>query len=221
MGLEGFGQPLIKGTVITVCVSLCAFIFGMILAILFTLAEFGQLKFLKLIIRSLVAFIRGLPELLVLFAVYFVSSVLWTQLFHRSFQMSAFSFTVGVCALGMIFASYATQTLRSAFLAVPIGQTEAGKALGLSSWIVFKRITLPQAWCYALPGLSNLWLVLLKDSALVAFIGLGDLMNEAELAASTTREPFKFYMTAALLFLTLTFLSQLTLKIYYKKAIRR
>lgn len=216
MGLEGFGQLLVKGAVVTVFISLCAFIFGMILAILFTLTEFSQLKFLKLIIRSVMTFIRGLPELLVLFAVYFSGSILLTQLFHRSLQMSAFA--AGVCALGMIFASYATQTLRSAFLAVPIGQTEAGKALGLSGWVVFKRITMPQAWRHALPGLGNLWLVLLKDSALVALIGLDDLMNKAQLAASTTREPFKFYMTAALLFLVLTSLSQLILKICYKKA---
>ena len=216
MGLEGFGQLLVKGLVITVSVSLCAFMFGMVLAILFTLTEFSQLKFLKLISCSAATFIRGLPEVLVLFAVYFGGSVLLTQLFHRSLQVSAFS--VGVCVLGMIFASYATQTLRGAFLAVPVGQTEAAKALGLSGWVVFKRITLPQARRHALPGLGNLWLALLKDSALVALIGLDDLVNKAQLAASSTQEPFKFYMTAALLFLILTSLSQLVLTICYKKA---
>lgn len=86
--------------------------------------------------------------------------------------------------------------------------------MGLPGWIIFKRIVLPQAWHHALPGLGNLWLVLLKDSALVALIGLGDLMNKAQLAASTTREPFKFYVMAAFLFLLLTSVSQLVLKLF-------
>ncbi|ACJ18824.1 ABC transporter permease [Coxiella burnetii] len=212
IGLEGFGPQLAKGVMVTLAVSLCAVIFGMGLAILFTLTEFSQLKFLKSIVKSITAFIRGLPELLVLFAIYFGGSALLTKLFHRSVQVSAFS--AGVLALGMIFAAYAVQTLRGALLAIPKGQTEAGKAMGLPGWIIFKRIVLPQAWHHALPGLGNLWLVLLKDSALVALIGLGDLMNKAQLAASTTREPFKFYVMAAFLFLLLTSVSQLVLKLF-------
>ncbi|MBW5802698.1 ABC transporter permease subunit [Coxiella endosymbiont of Ornithodoros amblus] len=212
IGLEGFGLQLAKGVMVTLAVSLCAVIFGIGLSILFTLTEFSQLNFLKSILKSITAFIRGLPELLVLFTIYFGGSALLTKLFHRSIQVSAFS--AGVLALGTIFATYATQTLRGALLELPKGQTEAGKAMGLSGWIIFKRIVFPQVWHHALPGLGNLWLVLLKDSALVALIGLGDLMNKAQLAASTTREPFKFYIMVAFLFLLLTSVSQLILKLF-------
>ena len=95
-----------------------------------------------------------------------------------------------------------------------MGQAEAGKALGLTGWFIFKKILLPQAWRHALPGLGNLWLVLLKDSALVSLVGLGDLMNKAQIAASTTHQPFKFYLLAAGCFLILTTLSQWLLKRY-------
>lgn len=137
-GLESFGSQLIKGSVVTITVSLCVLVFGMTSAILFTLTEFSHLKFFKKIVTGITIFIRGLLELLILFAVYFWSSVLLSELFHNSVQVS--SFYAGVIALGLIFAAYATQTLCGALLAISKGQTEAGKALGLSGiYMIFKK----------------------------------------------------------------------------------
>ncbi len=216
--LHGFGVDLLKGLVVTLEVSLCAFVFGLALAIVFTLIELSPFKIARAVVISITSLIRGLPELLVLFTVYFGGSILLTHLLHRSAQVSAF--VAGVVALGGIFSAYAAQTLRGAFLAIPKGQADAGKSLGLSGWQVFRKILLPQAWRHALPGIGNLWLVLLKDSALVSLIGLADLMSQAQVAASTTREPFKFYLTAALLFLILTTLSQWLLNFSYKCSAR-
>lgn len=213
---SGFGAQLAMGVVMTVSVSLSALILGLSLAIIATLIEFSSLKAFKKIIHLVTMVIRGLPELLVLFSIYFGGSILLTSLFHRPLQISAF--ISGVLALALIFASYATQIFRGAFQVIPKGQSEAGKSLGLSDWLVFRKILLPQAWRHALPGLGNLWLVLLKDSALVALIGLGDLMNKAQLAASTTREPLKFYVVAALLFLILTTISQILFNYFMKAA---
>ncbi|MFQ6275133.1 arginine ABC transporter permease ArtQ, partial [Coxiella burnetii] len=93
-------------------------------------------------------------------------------------------------------------------------QSEAGYTIGVPGWLICQRLVLHQARHHAWSGLGNLLLVLLKYSALVALIGLGDLMNKAQLAASTTREPFKFYVMAAFLFLLLTSVSQLVLKLF-------
>ncbi len=213
---EGYGSLLLTGVAMTLAVSLSALVLGMLLAILATLIELSSLQWLKKIVSGVNSLIRGLPELLVLFGIYFGGSVLLTELLNRPMQVSAF--ISGVLALALIFASYASQTLRGAFSAIPKGQAEAGKALGLSGCWVFLKILLPQAWRHALPGLSNLWLVLLKDSALVALIGLGDLMNKAQLAASTTHQPLKFYMIAACLFLILTTVSQLVLNRFIRTA---
>ena len=202
----------------TLEVSLSALVLGMLLAVLGALIELSSFRSLKVVVSSVTSLVRGLPELLVLFALYFGGSILLSKVLGHSAQVSAF--VSGVLALGLIFASYAVQTLRGAFLAIPRGQIEAGKAIGLSGWLIFKNILLPQAWRHALPGLGNLWLVLLKDSALVSLIGLGDLMNKAQLAASTTREPFKFYCAAALLFLLLTSVSQVLLNRFNKTVSR-
>lgn len=206
---------LLSGLFVTLKVSICAVLVGMLATILFTLIDLSSFKTLRSVVSTFTALIRGLPEILILFTIYFAGSALLTHLFHRSVQVSAF--IAGVIALASIFSSYASQTLRGAFLAIPKGQSEAAKALGLSHWIIFKNILLPQAWVRALPGLGNLWLVLLKDSALVALIGLNELMNQAHLAASATLQPFKFYAIAAVIFLMLTTFSQTLLNYWIKK----
>lgn len=212
--IEGFGTQLLEGSIVTITISISALIFGLALAILFTLTEFSNLKFFKKIVVTITVFIRGLPELFILFAVYFGGSLMLSKIFHHFVQIN--SFCSGVITLGLIFAAYATQTLRGSLLLIPKGQTEAGKALGISGIAIFKRLILPQAWRHALPGLGNLWLVLLKDSALVTLIGLGDLMDKARLAASTTQQPFRFYLIAAFLFLTFTSISQFGFKFLAK-----
>lgn len=207
--LDGYGSLLMQGAIVTVQVAFCALLLGLFLAVLTVLIEFIAIKPFKLIFSGMLSLIRGLPELLVLFTIYFGASILLSKVLHHPVQVS--TFIASVVALGLIFASYAVQTLRGAFLIIPKAQIETGKALGLSMWFIFKKILLPQAWRHALPGLGNLWLVLLKDTALVSLIGLGDLMNKATLAASTTFQPFKFYVLAALIFLILTSISQILL----------
>ena len=212
--LAGFGPQIIQGAIMTIEVSLCALIAGMVLAIVGIIIQQSRFTALKLLVSTIAALIRGLPELLVIFGIYFGGSIFLSKILGHSAQVSAFF--SGVLALSLIFSSYAIQTLRGALMAVHKGQAEAGEALGLSGWFIFKTILLPQAWRHALPGLGNLWLVLLKDSALVSLIGLGDLMNKAEVAASTTRNPFEFYLIAGAIFLLFTSISQVLLNRFNK-----
>ncbi len=213
-----FFYQLCQGALVTLSVSLLAFVFGLLLSIIWSFSILTRFVFLRYAIFVLTGFIRSLPEILVLFAAYFGASVLLTTVFHQPIQVNAFC--AGVFALGLIFSAYAFQVWRTAFSGIKVGQSEAAYALGLSNWSVFKNILLPQAWRQALPGLSNLWLVLLKDSALVSLIGLGDLMNKAQLAAMTTQQPFQFYMIAAACFLLFTSCSQLLLRQCSKRADR-
>src|SRR5438876_11497086 len=105
-----------------------------------------------------------------LFIIYFGLTTLLSQLLHHYVEISAF--VAGVMALGLIFGAYASQVFRGAFLALNAGQIEAGKAMGLSRFQIISRLQIPQAWRHAIPGLGNLWLVLLKDTAIVTLIGL-------------------------------------------------
>ena len=92
--------------------------------------------------------------------------------------------------------------------AIPKGQWESGAALGLSRAYTFINLIMPQVWRHALPGLSNQWLVLLKDTALVSLIGVDDLMRQAGYINTNTHEPFTWYGIAALIYLVITLISQ-------------
>lgn len=216
MILQGYLPQLLLGVVITIKVALLALVFGLSLGLISAVAESSKIRFLRYLFSGWNALMRGLPELLILFFVYFGSSEVANRIFHYSHNVSAFA--AGVIALGFIFAAYAAQTFRGAFLAISHGQTEAAHAVGLSRWQTFYFIQLPQVWRHALPGLSNLWLVLLKDTALVSLIGLSDLMMRTQTAAVSTGRPFTFYATASVMYLILTSVSEVILKYFSVRA---
>ena len=142
---------------------------------------------------------RGLPEILVVLLVYFGSTELVEMLTGEYIEFGAFG--CGVFALSLIFAAYASQTLRGAIQAIPKGQWESGAALGLNKSYTFIHIVMPQVWRHALPGLSNQWLVLLKDTALVSLIGVDDLMRQADLINTNTSSTLYLVRIAALIYL--------------------
>ncbi len=211
---EGYGYQLAIGAFTTVAVAISALVLGLTMALLGALGELSHSRFIRNFSLTCTALIRGVPELLVLFGIYFGGAAFLRWVTGHDLQINAFF--AGVFALALIFAAYGAQTLRGAFLAIPSGQREAALALSLSPQRIFCHILLPQAWRYALPGLGNLWLVLLKDSALISLLGLSDLMNKAQMAASNTHQPFKFYMIAAIIFLILTTLSQVSFNKFCK-----
>ncbi|STT43508.1 Arginine ABC transporter [Klebsiella pneumoniae] len=132
------------------------------------------------------------------------------QMQIENFDVSPF--LCGAIALSLLYAAYASQTLRGALKAVPQGQWESGQALGLSKAAIFFRLVMPQMWRHALPGLGNQWLVLLKDTALVSLISVNDLMLQTKSIATRTQEPFNWYIIAAAIYLVITLLSQYILK---------
>lgn len=213
---SGFLHQLLAGAWITIQVACGALILGLILGLIGATAESSKIKPVRYLAISLISVIRGLPELLVLFFIYFGGALLFTAVAGHYVDISAFY--SGIIALALLFGSYASQVFRGAFVAIPIGQIEAARALGLNTWLIFKHVQLPQAWRYSLPGLGNLWLVLLKDTALVSLIGLADLMNTAKLAANSTHQPFTFFIAAAFLYLIMTSISQWILKRLSNKA---
>ena len=109
--------------------------------------------------------------------------------------------------LGFIYGAYFTENFRGAILSVPAGQLEAATAYGLSRWQRFHLVLFPQLMRFALPGLGNNWLVLLKSTALVSIIGLSDLVKAAQNAGKSTSEPLYFLILAGLVYLVITTLS--------------
>lgn len=208
-GPGGWGDELAAGTWLTIRLALATLPLGIAIGFLVALARNSQRLWLTVAGNSFATIFRGLPELLTLFIVYYGGQILLQQaagLFaDRHVEVSGFS--AGLVALGLVFAAYASEVFLGAFRGIRRGQYEAAYALGLRPAATMRLVILPQLIRLALPGLANLWLVLLKDTALVSVIALEDLMRKANLAAVTTKDPFLFYSVACLIYLALSILS--------------
>lgn len=205
--LQGYGNLLLKGTLITIKLGLVSLLFGLVLGLLGAAAKSSRFAVLRAVASLYTTVVRGVPELLFVFFVYFGGSLL-VQALLKSFGYTKYieisQFWAGVVALSVMFGAYATEVFRMALQEIPKGQWEAAQSVGMRPLQTFFRIILPQMWMVALPGLGNLTLVLLKDTALVSVIGLQDLMYFSSRAAQSTQQPFTFYMAAALIYLCLT-----------------
>ena len=199
---------MLTAALMTLGLAVCSLVLGLFLGMLFAVLEAN--RFVGKPTTVLVALLRGLPEILVVLLVYFGSSELVELLTGEYVEFGAFG--CGVFALSLIFAAYASQTLRGAIQAIAKGQWESGTALGLSKGYTFLRIIMPQVWRHALPGLSNQWLVLLKDTASISLIGVDDLMRQAQLINTNTHQPFTWYGIAALIYLLVTLVSQVGIR---------
>ncbi|MGL5030939.1 MAG: arginine ABC transporter permease ArtQ [Aeromonas sp.] len=202
---------LLDAAWMTLWLALASLVGGMVLALAFSAAELSKQRALAWSVATFTTLIRGLPELLVVLFIYFGSTQVLFLITGEYVEFSPFA--CGVLALSLLFASYATQTLRAALNAVPAGQRLAAMALGLSKGQIFVRIVLPQAWRHALPGLGNQWLVLLKDTALVSLIGVNEIMRQAQMASASTYEPFTWYASAALIYLAISLVSEFGLSL--------
>lgn len=205
--LQGFGPLLLSGTWVTVKLAVVSLLFGLMFGLLGAAAKLSKSAPLRAIATTYTTVIRGLPELLVVFAIYFGGSQVLMSiagLFGYDEYIEINPFAAGVAALSIAFGAYATEVFRMAIQSIPKGQWEAAQAFGMTPTKTFFRIILPQVWRVALPGLGNLFQVLLKDTALVSVVGLQDIIRQASTAISTTKEPFTFYLAAAVIYLVLT-----------------
>lgn len=213
-GPEGWGDELLHGLFVTFSLALATLPFGLLLGFGLALAKRGEDPAMRLSANIYTTLFRGLPELLTLFLVYYggqnLLNALGGALGWGNLEIS--SFLAGMVALGFVFAAYSSEVFLSAFQAIPNGQWEGGRALGLRRGAILRLVVFPQLLRISLPGLSNVWLNLLKDTALVSVVGLADIMRQTGVAARVTREAFFFFGLACVLYLLLTFVSVLVLR---------
>jgi len=210
--LHGYGASLLEGLAVTLGVALASLAVACVLGLAGAAAKLSRRPLLAGAAGVYTTLIRGVPDLVLMLLVFYGGQALVNHLAQR-FGSDGYididPFVAGVLTIGFIFGAYLTETFRGAFLAVGVGQREAGLAFGMSRWQVLRRITAPQMLRHALPSLSNNWLVLVKSTAIVSLIGLNDMMQKTQQAAGATREPFVFYAAAALLYLLITSVSEL------------
>ena len=203
-GDTGWGDELLKGFGVTVTLAVVTLPIGILLGFLIALASMAKNPGLRWIGIGYTTIFRGIPELLTLFTVYNGVGIL----LNRFAGIEFYPFAAGVFSLGLVFAAFSAEVLRGGFQALDKGQVEAGLAVGMRPWDAFRRIKLPQVWRFALPGLGNLWVNLVKDTALVSIIALNDLMRMTQVAVGFTKKPFTFYLAACLAYWAVCALSE-------------
>jgi His/Glu/Gln/Arg/opine family amino acid ABC transporter permease subunit len=207
LDLKGYGWMLWEGTQLTILVGICSMVIAIILGLVGAWGKLAKVTITRCIADAYTTIIRGIPELVLILLVYYGAPTLIQDLSAaagREIIIELNPFGAGILTIGFIYGAFSTEVFRGAYLAVPKGQIEAARAAGMPPALMFRRIILPQMWRFALPGLGNVWMVLIKATALISIIQLPELMRNADIAARATRLPFTFYFAASLLYLGIT-----------------
>jgi len=170
-GPDGWGNDMLRATGMTVAVAFCGFLIGLAFGCLGAAASFSRSRALQMAASGYTTALRGIPDLFVIYLFYFGSSSVISaiaSLFGSNGFVGAPAFLTGALAIGVVSGAYQTQVLRGAVLALNKGEIEAGRAYGMGSFLLFRQIVLPQATRYALPGVGNVWQLVLKESALMS-----------------------------------------------------
>ena len=209
-GDTGWGDELFYATLMTIAVAITAMLIGFFFALIFTPLKLSKNKFLNLIANTYTTIIRGVPELLVIYLFFFGGSaavMFVASIFGYGEYIEINAFITGAFSIGIISGAYSTEVFRGAIQSIDTGQFEAANVLGLGKFGKFFKVILPQTLRLALPNLSNVWQITLKDTSLISVTGLVEIMRQSYIAAGSTRDPLFFYSFAAVLYLLLTFLS--------------
>ena len=209
-GKNGWGDELFFATLMTLAVAITAMFIGFIFALIFTPLKISKSKTLNFIANFYTTVIRGVPELLVIYLFFFggSSAVMFVaKIFGYSGFIEINAFLTGAFSIGIISGAYSTEVFRGAYLSITQGQFEASKVLGLKKNLSFFKVIFPQMLRLAIPNITNVWQITLKDTALISVTGLVEIMRQSYIAAGSTRDPLLFYSFAAVLYLILTFLS--------------
>lgn len=220
--LQGYLPSLLQGAALTLGVALASLALALVLGLAGAAAKLSRHRGLRVVATVYTTVIRGVPDLVLMLLVFYGGQMAVNALLRRlGFDyLDIDPFAAGVATLGFIFGAYFAETFRGAILAVPSGQLEAAIAFGMSPPMAFRRIVGPQMLRFAIPSFTNNWLVLVKSTALVSVIGLNDMMFKASQAAGSTRQPFTFYLAVALLYLAVTTVSVVLLRLLERRVSR-
>lgn len=208
----GWIGAILRGTAITIAVGLASIILGALIGTLLGLIKWAKIFPLTVIVTAYTSLIRGVPELLIIYLLFFSSVEFVTRVAtafgYAALADSGYAFIIAVVAVSAISGAYSTEVIRGALASIPTGHIEAAKALGISRYRIFRRIIFPQMLRIALPGMNNVWQATIKDTALVSVVGLQELMRTASVGAGSTRNPLIFFLIAAVVYFVITIISQ-------------
>lgn len=211
----GWGGVLLHGLLNSIQIAVGGYAFGLLLGVG---GAFGKLyggPILRDLMECYTTIVRAVPELVLILLLYYAGTDALNHVLNLigigTIDISGLA--AGIFVIGVVQGAYSTEVLRGAIKAVPAGQIEAARAYGMSPFKVMTRVTLPAMLPYAIPGLSNLWLIATKDTALLAVVGFSELTLVTRQAAGATKAYILFFCAAGALYLALTLISNVFIKI--------
>lgn len=226
-GPDGWGPALLAGAWMTILIAIAGFAIGGVIGTFGAWAKISGGPVVRRAAEAYTTILRGIPDLLVIYLFYFGGSAVVTavgQLFGEEGFVSFPGFLAGALAVGITSGAQQTEVYRGAFRAVHPGELEAATACGMGRVLKFRRITAPLTLRYALPGLGNVWQVVLKESALVSVTGVVELLRQSQIGAGSTSRPFDFFFIAAMIYLAISTVSGLVLQVTerrFSRGVRR
>lgn len=191
---------LLSGIGVTVKVSLVAVIIGIFIGMLIALCNLSKRKPLRAIGGIYTDIIRGTPSVTQLMIIYFV--------FFASVNLN--KWIIAAIAFGVNSGAYVSEIIRGGILSVDHGQTEAGRSLGLNAFQTMTRIVIPQAVKNIFPALCNEFIVLIKETAIVGYVGLMDIQKAGDFIKSATfKAPMPLFGTAVIYYVLIKILTLL------------
>ncbi len=209
LSLSSWGGNLLRGLANSLQIAFGAFGMGLVIGLFGAYGKLYGGKVTRDLLAIYTTVIRAVPELVLILILYYVGSDIINKISEAvgGGRVEINGVAAGIWVLGVVQGAYATEVLRGAIKAVPVGQIEAAKSYGMPAFMIMRRVTIPAMMGFAVPGLANLWLIATKDTALLAVVGFSELTLETRQAASSTRAYFTFFLAAGFLYLMVTLFS--------------
>lgn len=201
-GPKGYGDEMLWGALRTFQIAIFAYILGLGIGCVGAVAKLYGSAASRYLFEVYTTVFRAIPSLVLILLLYYAG----TDGLNQLLQMVGIGpieingLVAAICVLGFLQGAYSTEVIRAAIQSVPNGQLEAAKAYGMSGFKMLRRITLPAMLPNALPGLSNLWLVVTKETALISVVGFTELSLATRQAAGNTKLYFTLYLASLLIY---------------------
>ncbi|MBR5539732.1 MAG: amino acid ABC transporter permease [Clostridia bacterium] len=196
------GLPkLFEGAKLTIGIAILAILAGLVIGFVSCLMGLSKNRILKGISAVYVWIIRGTPMIVQAFFVFFAVPQLINMI--PGARVTLTPFVAGLITLSLNAGAYLSEVFRGGIQAVPVGQTEAARSLGLSSFKTMMKVVLPQAFKISLPSMVNQFIITVKDTSILSVIGLAEIVNHAKQFVGSTWRFFETYILVAVFYLVI------------------
>ena len=197
---------LLSGLNLTIQLVTISLFLGFCLAIGLALLRLSNNTFLSFFAKTYVFYFRGTPLLVQIFLIYY--GIAQFEIIRETFVWSFFkeAYWCGILALTLNTCAYSSEIIRGGILSVPFGQIESAKSVGMSRFLLYRRIILPIAFRQALPAYGNEIILMVKATSLVSTITLMEVTGIARLIIAKTFSPVEVFIVAGLIYLTINFI---------------